>query len=84
VIAHRLSTVIDAEVIYVMEDGRIVESGRHADLLARGGAYARLYALQFASEEGAAADSGADLAADSAAEPAQGHVSAAARQRLGS
>jgi len=84
VIAHRLSTVIDAEVIYVMEDGRIVESGRHADLLARGGAYARLYALQFASEEGAAADSGAGLAADSAAEPAQGHVSAAARQRLGS
>jgi len=84
VIAHRLSTVIDAEVIYVMEDGRIVESGRHADLLARGGAYARLYALQFASEEGAAADSGAGLAADSAAEPAQGHVSAAARQRPGS
>jgi len=84
VIAHRLSTVIDAEVIYVMEDGRIVESGRHADLLARGGAYARLYALQFASEEGAAADSGAGLAADSAAEPTQGHVSAAARQRLGS
>ncbi|MFQ5775325.1 MAG: ABC transporter ATP-binding protein [Kiloniellaceae bacterium] len=51
VIAHRLSTVVDAEVIFVMESGRIVESGRHAELLARGGAYARLYALQFAEEE---------------------------------
>jgi subfamily B ATP-binding cassette protein MsbA len=50
VIAHRFSTVVDADVIYVIEAGRIVESGRHAELLARGGPYARLYALQFAEE----------------------------------
>jgi subfamily B ATP-binding cassette protein MsbA len=48
VIAHRLSTVIDADIIYVIERGRVAEQGRHAQLLARGGAYARLYALQFA------------------------------------
>ena len=50
VIAHRLSTVVDADLIHVVEAGRIVESGSHADLLAQGGAYARLYALQFAEE----------------------------------
>jgi subfamily B ATP-binding cassette protein MsbA len=50
VIAHRLSTVVDADLIYVMDAGRIVESGTHAELLARGGAYQRLYALQFADE----------------------------------
>ena len=50
VIAHRLSTVVDADLIHVVEAGRIVESGSHAKLLAQGGAYARLYALQFAEE----------------------------------
>jgi subfamily B ATP-binding cassette protein MsbA len=54
VIAHRLSTVVDADIIYVLEAGRIVESGRHAELLTRGGAYARLYAMQFAEDPDAA------------------------------
>jgi ATP-binding cassette, subfamily B, multidrug efflux pump len=48
VIAHRLSTIRDADTILVMEDGSIVEQGTHTDLLAAGGAYARLYQAQFA------------------------------------
>lgn len=48
VIAHRLSTIRDADVILVMENGSIVEQGTHDGLLAAGGAYARLYAAQFA------------------------------------
>ena len=48
VIAHRLSTVVGADLIYVIHGGRVIESGSHAELLARGGEYARLYALQFA------------------------------------
>jgi subfamily B ATP-binding cassette protein MsbA len=51
VIAHRLSTVRRADLIVVIERGRIVESGKHAELLALGGAYRRLYELQFADEE---------------------------------
>lgn len=47
VIAHRLSTVLRADVIVVLEDGRIVDRGRHGELLARGGLYARLYESQF-------------------------------------
>jgi ATP-binding cassette subfamily B protein len=49
VIAHRLSTIRDADVILVMEHGAIVEQGSHDELLAAGGAYARLYASQFAA-----------------------------------
>jgi ATP-binding cassette subfamily B protein len=48
VIAHRLSTVRSADVIAVVDGGRIVEQGRHAELLARGGLYADLYTTQFA------------------------------------
>jgi len=47
VIAHRLSTVRRADVILVLDAGRLVERGTHAELLARKGLYARLYALQF-------------------------------------
>ena len=50
VIAHRLSTVVDADLIYVLDGGRVIESGSHGELLARGGAYARLYAMQFADQ----------------------------------
>jgi ATP-binding cassette subfamily B protein len=46
VIAHRLSTVRHADRIVVMEQGRIVESGRHDDLLSAGGAYANLWRVQ--------------------------------------
>jgi ATP-binding cassette subfamily B protein len=45
-IAHRLSTVVDADQIIVLVDGRAVEHGTHAELLALGGAYARMWALQ--------------------------------------
>ncbi len=48
VIAHRLSTVVDADLILVMDHGNIIEQGNHAQLLAAGGAYAELYRSQFA------------------------------------
>ncbi len=56
VIAHRLSTVRDAEAIVVLEDGRLVEVGRHAELLARGDLYAHLVARQLGGGIPAVAD----------------------------
>ena len=51
VIAHRLATIRRADKILVLEDGQIRESGTHAELLARGGTYSRLYELQFADDD---------------------------------
>jgi subfamily B ATP-binding cassette protein MsbA len=51
VVAHRLSTVVNADRICVIEAGRLVESGSHTELLARGGRYAHLFLTQFASAE---------------------------------
>lgn len=53
VIAHRLTTVEKADLILVMDQGRIVERGSHGELLAANGPYARLHALQFSDEPGA-------------------------------
>jgi ATP-binding cassette, subfamily B, bacterial len=50
VIAHRLSTVRDADLILVLDDGRVVERGRHEELLRQGGLYAELHRTQFATD----------------------------------
>lgn len=50
VIAHRLSTVVDADLIYVIDRGRVVEQGSHQQLVDMDGIYARLYAMQFSEE----------------------------------
>ncbi|MCG8691675.1 MAG: ATP-binding cassette domain-containing protein, partial [Minwuiales bacterium] len=56
VIAHRLSTVRDADMIVVMDQGRVAETGRHADLLAKNGLYAHLVARQLAGAVAPAAE----------------------------
>jgi subfamily B ATP-binding cassette protein MsbA len=81
VIAHRLSTVTGADLIYYLDSGRVVERGTHAELMARGGAYARLYRIQFEGEAGATTPAEA-----SAVTPSQGGTAtapSAATQRQG-
>ena len=56
VIAHRLSTVRNADKILVMDKGQVVDEGRHDDLIARGGLYASLYQLQFSSDRSGGAE----------------------------
>jgi ATP-binding cassette, subfamily B, heavy metal transporter len=56
VIAHRLSTIVDADQILVMDDGAIIERGRHDELIAKQGAYARLWMMQQASQPEAVAE----------------------------
>jgi subfamily B ATP-binding cassette protein MsbA len=51
VIAHRLSTIRSADIIFVIQDGRIIQRGKHAELLEQGGLYAEFYTLQFSPEE---------------------------------
>jgi len=58
VVAHRLSTVADADIIYVLDHGKVVEAGSHGELLARRGAYARMHALQVIDEPDAAVAAG--------------------------
>jgi ABC-type multidrug transport system fused ATPase/permease subunit len=55
IIAHRLSTVQRADRLIVLDRGRIIEEGNHAELLRRGGVYARLFQLQFRSDDDVAA-----------------------------
>jgi subfamily B ATP-binding cassette protein MsbA len=63
VIAHRLSTVVDADLIYVVAHGRVIEQGSHAQLLARDAVYARLYRLQFHDQQAGPGDERRTIAA---------------------
>ena len=70
VIAHRLSTVLHADIILVMDQGRIVERGTHSELLADGGLYARVYEEQFRPQEGGSSPSdGLRATSDAGSEP---------------
>lgn len=77
VIAHRLSTVRDADQILVIEAGRVVERGRHSELLSAGGLYAELYNTQFAEQAEDDDDHGATLESTGGPEPADAEVAGA-------
>jgi ATP-binding cassette subfamily B protein len=64
VIAHRLSTVLHADKICVLVDGKLTEEGRHEELMASGKHYARLYRLQFESRRGAETTQGLAVPAE--------------------
>jgi len=66
VIAHRLSTVVDADQILVMADGRVIERGTHPQLLAAGGHYSRMWELQREAREAASLDGTSDATPESA------------------
>jgi ATP-binding cassette, subfamily B, bacterial len=68
VIAHRLSTVRDADQILVVDAGRIVERGRHPELLAAAGLYAELYHTQFADQGGDEEEGAVEAAAGNGSE----------------
>ncbi len=70
VIAHRLSTVRDADVILVIDDGRIVERGRHAELMAARGLYRRLYEMQFRDDSSSSPGPGGPLGGTGGGPPA--------------
>jgi ATP-binding cassette subfamily B protein len=69
VIAHRLSTVRNADLILVVEDGRIVQRGTHSELLAEGGTYALLYRTQFVEDASVEDTAGDDAAIEDAPQP---------------